>query len=319
MTHVLEITPYDPNKPNELLLAKTQLEEEGFTVLSPILSTTQLGELEQQFWDTMLLHNPNINRYDRSTWTNKTFPGDFSTGILSYYGMTQSDYLWSIRCHETPKHIFANFHNCATDQLCVSMDAANCMFSSRNKKKSWLHRDQAPWLPMGDKYSLQGIFSHYPVGPNDAGFICCPKSHLETIPISNSKHHFLPIAMDDAHHDQSVKLLIPGNSLIVYNSKLLHCNKSATIDRPNMDNQPVLNRLAAYVSYWPKLDRTADILEQKQRLYLLGQGTSHWGILARKKMNQPRWPRSKKSDPINIISPTLTKDGNIPPERAALF
>ncbi len=56
-----------------------------------------------------------------------------------------------------------------------------------------------------------------------------------------------------------------------------------------------------------------------EQLYLLGQGTSHWGILARKKTTQPRWTRSKKSDPINILTPTLTTDGKIPLERLNLL
>ena len=38
--------------------------------------------------------------------TNKTFPGEFSTGISGYYGIVQSDYAWYFRCNKLLQTIF---------------------------------------------------------------------------------------------------------------------------------------------------------------------------------------------------------------------
>ena len=263
--------------------------------------------------------NTNINRFDRKTWNNLTFPGDFSTGIMPYYGMSQSDFAWYHRLKPINIKIFAYLHGVKPDELCSSMDALNIMFNYKNKKKSWLHRDQNPSLTFGNINSYQGIYSRYSVEEKDAGFSFIPNSHLIDYDGLNAKKHYLPLGMEDSLHKHSKKLLSPENSLIIFNSKTIHCNSAGFINRPNSNDIPRLNRMGVYLSYWPKTLRTIEILEKKKQLYRDGIGTSHWGILAEKKKNKPRWPRNSKADKINILKPTLNSDNDIPLDRLNLM
>ena len=305
-------------KRDQLSSASQYLEVEGYVVIEDIYSEEELEGLENLFWEALESQNSKINRNDVTSWTNSHFPGEFSTGIMTYYGICQSDYLWSLRSNPIFLEIFGHFLGIATEELCCSMDGLNCMFSKKNKKKSWLHRDQVSNLEGGHLKSLQGIFNHYPVGECDGGFVICPKSHLETVDTS-VKRHFQMLPEEDHHHENSYKLLIPGNSLIIFNSKLLHCNCSGSKDRLGLNGERILNRLSVYISYWPKKERSLKVLKEKQRLYLQGQGTSHWGIYAHKKPLKPRWPRPKTSDEIKLIKPRLSPEGNIPETRLYLM
>ena len=107
--------------------------------------------------------------------------------------------------------------------------------------------------------------------------------------------------------------------IVCLNSKLLHCNCSGSKDRLGLNGERILNRLSAYISYWPKKERSLKVLKEKQSLYLQGQGTSHWGIYAHKKPLKPRWPRPKTSDQIKLIKPRLSPEGKIPETRLYLM
>ena len=108
---------------------KNQLDIEGVTFIPD-----ELIQLDELFWNMMSTLNSNIDRNNRTTWNNKTFPGDFSTGICGYYGMPQSDYAWNIRLNNKIKSIFAYLHDIDTNDLCCSMDCLNIMFDYKNKQ-----------------------------------------------------------------------------------------------------------------------------------------------------------------------------------------
>lgn len=319
------LKPNNPSEPDDLTMAKQQLETLGVTVFGPILENEELDQAETLFWQAMTTLNPNINPTERSTWNNKTFPGEFSTGIYAHYGLAQSDFAWYLRCYPKLHQIFASLHNIESDDLVTSMDAISVQFDHRNKKKSWLHRDQVPWLKEGDLLSLQGVWNRYPVTETDGGFICCPGSHLWDIdrPTNGkiTKGHYMPLKPTDPLQNQAKLLLLDENCFTIFNSRLLHSNCSAVKNRANhpINENPLLNRLGCYISMWPKAHRSDKVLQEKQHLYYLGQGSSHWGIHATKKQLLPRWPRSENSDQIGYLLPTLTEFGDIPAERLALL
>ena len=311
---------HDIRDKDAIVNSKLELEEKGYTVLSNILNESELNNTDKLFWEMMYELNPNIDPENRNTWNNKTFPGEFSTGISGYYGMCQSDYAWDIRCNKVIQDIYANYHSVEIDDLCCSMDCVNIMFDYKNKKKSWLHRDQAWWLEHGDTLSLQGFYSRYSVGTEDSGFVCVPGSHKLKYTQDKGKRHYVVLDENDDLHKSAVKILIPENSLIIFNSKLLHCNQSGTKNRGNtIEGKPQLNRVGVYVSYWPKSLRTSTVLRNKKELYKKGQGTSHWGILSCKKSLVARWPRSNSSDELNVIKPMLLENSEIPLDRLKLM
>lgn len=310
--------------PEQCTEARAFLDKEGYVVMHPIFDPARLSQLNDLYWQALQSINPCIDRERKETWINAEFPGEYSTGILGYYGLPQSDYMWELRKSPTLLHIFADFHGVSPDDMCVSLDAMICMFSHKNKKASWLHRDQVPGLEGGELLSLQGIWMHGATGPHDAGFCCVPGSHIQPRhdgPLP--KRHYDPLPADAPEHQSSCKILTPENSCIVFNSRLLHCNTAATRDRPpshvmNSNPVPQLNRQGGYISYFPKIYRSPLVLEKKKALYKKGQGTSHWAPYAHKKSMMPRYPRTARYTPMKKLEPTLV-DGEIPKDRLHLL
>ena len=146
------------------------------------------------------------------------------------------------------KLFFSNYHNVPSNELCCSMDYINVMFDYKNKKESWLHRDQAWWLYNGNTLSLQGFYSRYSVDKDDSGFVCVPYSHKLDYQKTSTKTHYVVLDKNSDLHNYSVKILIPENSFIVFNSKTLHCNQSGSRNlQGTIENIPLLNRLGACI------------------------------------------------------------------------
>jgi hypothetical protein len=299
----------------EVLESEQYLQDYGYVCYREILTQSETCRYDNLLRDLLTKLNPNIHLSDHTTWTNKEMPGDYSTGIVTHYGVPQSDFAWYLRTHPQTQQAFANLYKIHRDELCTSLDGINLQFNYRNHKRNWLHRDQVPWVEGGNLPSYQGIYSRYPSGDQDGGFICVPNSHNSEIPYNPKiKTHWAKIAESDPVQDEAKKINVPENSLLIFSSRLLHSNTSGT--RNHTDR---LNRVANYLSFWPKSGRSERVLQKKQQIYRDGAGTSHWAIYARRTPVKPRWPRSNKSTPLPHLLPGLTNGRDIPAARLALL
>jgi hypothetical protein len=303
--------------------ALAHLEREGFVVIRELLPAAALSRGHELFWQALCQLNPGIDRRDRSSWTNDNIPGLFNLGIVSFYGLCQTDFMWHVRTRSEVSRAFAAVHGVAASELVASMDAFALRFDTRNRhSKAWLHVDQLPHLPGGEVLSVQGAFNFLPVREHDAGIVLVPRSHLQPVlPATESdckRSHFCPLPADHLAFGSEVKLLLDSNCLVLWNSRLVHANTSELRDRPPAaDGTPQLNRLTAFVCMMPRALRTADVLERKRDAYRRGRGTSHWAIYAQLKAADARWPAQRK--PFAPIRPALTADGRIPRAREALL
>merc|ERR1711974_166089 len=76
---------------------------------------------------------------------------------------------------------------------------------------------------------------------------------------------------------QKIKLLIPENSLVLWDSKTLHGTAPGPGDRVVPAGElPAPNRLTIFVSMMPKALRTPEVRHEKMELYMSGGFTSHW-------------------------------------------
>jgi len=292
------------------------LDEKGFVVFKNILTSLEYDTALNMFWKMMASLNPNIDRNDRATWTNRTFPGEYDTGINSYYGMCQSDFCWNLRTNPKFKKIFSYVYSKSkfsdvshedVKDLCCSMDAINIMFDKRNfSKDSWIHEDQALELEGGDMLSIQGAFNFYPVNEDDGGFILVPSSHLEAEKRMNKRRklndipytHYVVIEETDELCKQPYKLELPMNgTFVLWNSKTLHANVVGTINYPDR-----LNRLSLYIAMQPKSRRSLKVKREKEKMYLNNVGSTHWANKAIPKLIEPIYGRSINADTITALS-----------------
>ena len=203
----------------------------------------------------------------------------YGKGMLVFNGFGQSDAMWNLRTNKTILSVFKKIYDC--EELVTSLDGFSAFVSHEQKSKSWLHVDQNP---KNSIYSIQGAYNFIPVkNDSDAGFVVVPKSHIEYTPTVKHKKDW--IVCDPQPIEKSVKLLIPPNCLILWNSKTIHANEGMKKQHRG------LNRLTCYITYLPKERRTEEIRKQRINAYLTANTTSHWA----NKCELKRYPFGFKS------------------------
>ena len=82
---------------------------------------------------------------------------------------------------------------------------------------------------------------------------------------------FLIADEDDPHVSRAVKLLIPKNCFVLWNSKTLHASVG-------MDESKRLefNRLTSYITYFPKAERSEEVYGERIYGYYDGDNCSHY-------------------------------------------
>jgi ectoine hydroxylase-related dioxygenase (phytanoyl-CoA dioxygenase family) len=236
------------------------LDERGYVVIGDILNDTVRSDLVEKFWKCWTECSPGFDRYDKTTWTIQNSPMMFAKGMAVFSGLAHSDFVWETRLQPSIREVFEQIHG--TSNLVTSFDGFSVFFTRLQKTPSWLHTDQHP---ENTEYCVQGAYNFLPVTQKSAGFIVVPGSHKETR-VATKKGDWVPVENDP----RAVKLLIPENCLVLWNSKTVHANTGMTSSEVKLD------RLTCYITYLPKSTRPHAVLVQKIIAYLKSDGTSHW-------------------------------------------
>ncbi|CAF4315567.1 unnamed protein product, partial [Rotaria magnacalcarata] len=213
-----------------------------------------------------------------------------SHGVISGLGIGQSELLWSVRSNRQVKNIFARLWN--TRQLLVSFDGCGVFrdwrYNSTWKTNGgWNHVDQNPKLKP-DRCCIQGIVSLTDQNERIGGLIVYPRTHLrftELCDVTKTSKDFVQVPSDHAIMDQGRtrgKLVhCRAGDLILWDSRLVHCNSPATAIEERRPNEPVdLLRIAVYVSMGPTAfvhSQTLDEFREKRKQMVENNyTTTHW-------------------------------------------
>ena len=238
------------------------LEEEGYAVIQGVLPPNVQKELQQQFVKDLQQVSPGLNFEDPSTLNIQHLPCMYGKGMAVFSGFGQCEGMWKLRLRPEILRISAKIHN--TEELVVSLDGFSVFVSKDQKPQSWLHRDQNP---ENKTYSIQGAYNFLPVTETSAGFVCVPKSHKLPPPTTKKTGDLVLYE----GKEKAVKLIIPDNCCVLWNSRTVHANTGMTTSRKG------LNRLTAYITFFPKNLRSEEVRKQKIQAYINGDTTSHWG------------------------------------------
>lgn len=289
------------------------LEAEGYAVIGDIMSREERNEGLELFWKDWTSVSPTFDRSNSSSWSIRNSPMMFAKGMAVFSGFGQSDFMWNVRLHPNVKGIFETIHQ--TTDLVTSFDGFSVFFSKKQKNpKPWWHIDQHPENP---RMCVQGAYNFLPVTADSAGLTVVPRSHTNWTPATLPKKavDWIPIC-DDPILSGGVKLIIPENSFVLWNSRLIHANVGMTAEtRP-----PTLNRLTCYVTYLPRAWRSAQVLEAKVSAYKTGDATSHWAH--RCEIKKYPWgfgPQYEKKEFVRCIPRIGLGSGSIPAERLAVM
>lgn len=282
---------------------KKFLNDEGYVVLNGILPKEEKDKSMEIFKHEWCEVSPNFSWEDSSSWTIQNCPMMFGKGMAVFNGFGQSNFMWSLRTNPHIYKIFQEVHQ--TEDLVVSLDGFSVYLSDKQKSKSWLHIDQNP---TNELFSIQGAYNFMPVGEKDAGFVLVPKSHKIFKPKVNHKKDWIQVDQYE-FSSQAIKLIIPENCFVLWNSKTIHANKGMSKGTNGF------NRLTTYITYLPKSLRSDNILIKRQQAYLDTKTTSHWANKCEVKKYPWGFKPNYEKKGFGDISCKLDENGFIPDDR----
>lgn len=285
------------------------LDKYGYVVIHNILEPIDHASTFQQFAKDWNFVSPNFDFHNKETWTSTNCPMLWNKGMVYASGLGQSDFMWKLRTHHRIINIWEHVHQ--TKELVTSYDGFSVFLDQKQKPGMWLHIDQ----PSAETiYSIQGAYNFLPVTENDAGFVVVPESHRTYVSDPKSSKQFSRIPEDDLHLEQAVKLLIPYNSFVLWNSKTIHANVGML--KPKTRE---FNRLTAYIAMFPKDLRQKNIEQKRLAGYREAHNCGHFAI----RHDIKRHPYGLKSIYENrgfmTIQPTLDNNDEIPFERLRMI
>lgn len=221
--------------------------------------------------------NANFNKYDRSTWIKNNLPV-MPYGIVKHY-LGHTEFQWKIR--ELCAPIFSKLWQCAPEELLCSYDGG-CLtlpVSNVGSLKQWIHVDQMRMAPTF--CCAQGIVNFEDNGVEDGGLILLEGSH-QIFKSYMGRHSSEGISwsladMDDQElsHCPMLKICAPAGSLILFDSRMFHCNMPP-YGSVTKENGVPRYRMCTYVSMQPRSGATSAELSKRIKLYEAGRMTGHW-------------------------------------------
>ena len=320
MTSLYDHKNYNTGEPelynkNDVDSWKSALEKNGYVVIKDILSKEDYDNSLELFKKDWNMVSPGFNFDDETTWKRNNMPLMYDKGMTFGNGLSQSDFMWSLRTNSNIKSIFEDLHN--TNELVTSFDGFSVFTSPKQDTGKWLHIDLNEYHPWVDEFCPQGAYNFFKVDTSDAGFVVVPYSHETYKPpddILMTGRQFISLDENDEHYQYATKLIIPENSFILWNSYTIHGSEG--MDK----NMPIsLNRLTSYITMFPKNLRSDTIKRKRLAGYYMSECCNHYANRHDVK-GIPYGMRSRYlANEFNTIKSTLTEDGSIPADRLILI
>lgn len=216
---------------------KKHLEEEGFVVLSGVISQ----ERAQYYILEMLkcLKVLSENRLDienPKSWSKgKSFPYMLHGGMVQYVGHSQ--FQWDLR--EEVSEVFSQIWGVDKFDLATSFDGFCFMSGEKHYKSrpdnSFIHTDQSP--NREGVWSYQGLVNLFDCDSESGGFVCSPKTHklhrqyfTSRYDLSDKKFKGDWYAFTDEEKEketflkETLKVNCRAGDMILWDSRTFHCN-----------------------------------------------------------------------------------------------
>jgi len=228
------------------------------------------------------------------SWDTPYWPDPVKVGIVNGDGVGQSEFLWFCRGINNVQQIFRRVWK--EDELITSFDGFcihrpfeyNVAFKTSGR--SWYHVDQNG-CKKPEKMCVQGLLNFFNAGETDGGLVVVPRSHTIFIEIFDKNEaqfanmgDFVPIKDKSIWEEIKRQGLVPikvccgPGDFILWDSRTIHCNSPATIDRPLPRDGTLLppRRLVAYICMTPAKRLTKEAHASRILAYQSGDTTSHW-------------------------------------------
>lgn len=221
---------------------------------------------------------------DKTTWKElfKLYP--VHSMLYQHWKIGHSQHIWDVRQNLKVVEVFAKIWNCKNEDLLVSFDGASFHLPPEETNrgwfnKSWLHTDQSP--TRNEKECIQGMITSLDVNEGDATFCFLEKSHLfhkefsKRFNISEKgdwyklNDHEISFFKDKSC--EMVKIKCPAGSMILWDSRTIHCGVEALKRRANKNFRSVI-----YICMTPRNLCSKKDLEKRKKAFEELRMTTHW-------------------------------------------
>ncbi len=287
------------------------LDTYGIAIIPSILSLEECNQTINGMWNflehiTSESSNP-IKRNDETTWRNISLLYPLHSMLIQHYSIGHAQFIWNIRQNPKIIDIFSKLYNVTPEELLVSFDGASFHLppETTNKgwyRKTWFHVDQS-FTKKGLK-CIQGWVNAFETNPGDATITILETSHkfheefASTFSISDKSDWYKFTETElQFYNDRNCieqKISCPRGSLVLWDSRLVHCGTEPLKQRPERNFRCVI-----YVCYQPREYTDTKNLKKKQKAFNELRTTSHWSS---KVILFPKVPRTYGGE-IPIIKP----------------
>ncbi|CAF0806442.1 unnamed protein product [Adineta ricciae] len=275
---------------NSLNEGVAHLNEHGYAIFSDIMLQDEINTNKDLLWKFLEnIPGRQIRRNDPMTWSDN-WPGNPRFGLIAECGVGQSDFMWNVRSNRNTKRVYSQIWN--TNELLVSLDGCGIYRNWRYEPQwktvtGWYHVDQNP-VSKPDRCAIQGFVSLTDQNETTGGLILFPGTHLrfnELVDVVRREKDFIPIPSDHPvlNRGRAIGKFIHcrAGDLVVWDSRVIHCNSPAFVDREQLSDQPnELIRIVAYVSMGPTTfvrDYTLGQFQKQRKLMVQNNCTlTHW-------------------------------------------
>jgi len=265
------------------------LEQHGYAVFKDVLTQEEIEKSRGLAWDFLEnFSGSTIKREDPSSW-DTNWPDPFGNGIICKDAVGHCSFLWYVRGIPNVSKVFKKIWN--TDQVVTSFDGF-CMhrpFEYNPKwltKGNWYHIDQNG-KSKPDRICVQGLVNFYDSGPTDGGVVVVPDSiHVfkEITKDRSAKADYVNLNRtgetcwkNECKPLTPIKVCAKAGSLVLWDSRTIHCNTGATTAR-EIPKEGVLppRRLVAYICMTPRSRLSGQVTKRRVEAFLKGHTSSHW-------------------------------------------
>jgi hypothetical protein len=293
------------------------LDTYGVAIIPNVLDEIECDIMIEKFWGffehiTQQWKLP-LNRHDKKTWREfyNLFP--VHSMLVQHFGFGHA--LWNIRQNPKIVMIFAYLWECKMEELLASFDCGSMHLppedtgKGSNKGNTWYHTDQSYMRP--DFECVQSFVTGMDIEDGDATLSIMVGSHKfhkefkEQFDIKDKKDWFkLTKEQEKFYHCPIANIKCPRGSLVLWDSRTIHCGIESTMGRPN----PKI-RYVAYLCYMPRKYATDAFLKKKKKAFEELRTMSHHPCKGRLFGKMPQ-TYGKQIEPITPIErPELSELG----------
>jgi len=289
------------------------LEEYGYVRIKSVINHDEILHARSLFWDWMESLGTGINRENPNTWDDDKWPFTMK-GILSEWGIGQSELMWFLRERPLVQKIFSMIWG--TPDLISSFDGLGVFRPHHLNQKwrtegGWWHVDQNGFYKKGRK-CFQGLVTLYDSDEISGSLCVIPSSNKkhddyfrkDEISVGDRKGDFIMIPSDHMvkyfSYNKPAMIGALAGDFIVWDSRTVHCNfpgtgmNSSIMNQKEKSNNIDLLRLVGYISMMPRDLCSKDVLQSRRSGVDRNITTSHWANEWKPK-KPPRWVKKNTS------------------------